>query len=194
MIQSFIEVFKVINLQIFIISALLFFVGYAIAPTAYFKKIKWLTAYPFYIIKLMDAFFQKKHGPIKIFFILFFLNSISLFVNLLSAWGVILPFMVMIYMGINIGVVMYHTLEGKFYYLGLFNPVALLELPAAWLSISMAIQFSLRHFLGLNWLPELYFGDYVIYYLKTIIPLLLFAGIIETVMIVKGKKDDDSVI
>ena len=193
MIQSFIEVFSAINLQIFFISVLLFFVGYAFAPTAYFKKIKWLTIYPFYIIKLMDAFFQKKHRPMKIFLILFLLNSSSLFINLLSAWGIILPFLVMIYMGINIGVVMYHTLQGKFYYLGLFNPVAFLELPAAWLSITMAIQFSLRHFFGFDWLPELTFGSYVIYYFKTIIPLLLLAGIIETIMIVKGEKDDNSV-
>lgn len=194
MIQSFIEVFKAINLQIFIISALLFFVGYAFAPTAYYKKIKWLTVYPFYIIKLMDAFFQKKYRPMKIFLILFLLNSSSLFINLLSAWGIVLPFLFMIYMGINIGVVMYHTLEGKFYYLGLINPVALIELPAAWLSITMAIQFSLYHYFGLSWLPELNFGNYVTYFFNTIIPLLLLAGIIETIMIVKGEKDDNSVI
>ena len=84
MIETFISVFKVINFQILFFTIFLFFIGYAIAPTAYYKKIKWLTIYPFFIIKLMDAFFQKKHHPLKIFFILLILNSISLFVNLLS--------------------------------------------------------------------------------------------------------------
>ena len=188
MVQSFLEVFKIINLQIFTLSALLFFIGYAIAPTAYFKKIKWLTLYPFYIIKLMDAFIQKKHHPIKIFLIIVFLNTFSLMMNVLSAWGAVLPYFVIIYMGINIGVVMYHSLEGRFYYLSLFNPVALLELPAAWLSITMAIQFSLKYFLKVSYLPEISFGTYMIYFFYTIIPILILAGIIETIMIVIGEK------
>ena len=192
MLESFLEVFKIINIQILIISILLFFVGYAIAPTAYYKKIKWLTIYPFYIIKLMDAFFQNKHHPIKIFLILLSLNTVSLFVNLLSAWGIILPFFVILYMGINIGVVMYHSLEGKFYFVGLLNPVALLELPAAWLSITMAIQFSLKHFLNLSFLPAITFEQYMTFFLKTIIPLLLIAGIIETFLIWKAERDKNS--
>jgi hypothetical protein len=192
MIQSFLEVFRVINIQIFIISILLFFVGYAIAPTAYYKKIKWLTAYPFFIIKVMDTFFKKKHQPLKIFFILFTLNTFSLFLNLISAWGILLPFIFVLYMGLNIGVVMYHSLEGKFYYIGLLNPVAILELPAAWLSITMAMQFSLQHFLNISFLPAIGFLKYVDYFLYTIIPLLLIAGIIETIMIVKNEKDNNA--
>ena len=192
MIESFIEVFKIINIQVFIVSILLFFVGYVIAPTAYFKKINWLTVYPFYIIKLMDTFFQKKHHPLKVFLILFSLNTLSLFVNLISAWGFVLPFLVTLYMGINIGVVMYHSLEGKFYYIGLLNPVAMLELPAAWLSITMAIQFSLQYFLNLSFLPVITFEQYMIFFLKTIIPLLLLAGIIETFIIAKGERDNNS--
>ena len=191
MIQSFLEVFRVINIQIFIISILLFFVGYAIAPTAYYKKIKWLTAYPFFIIKLMDTFFKKKHQPLKIFFILFTLNTFSLFLNLISAWGILLPFIFVLYMGLNIGVVMYHSLEGKFYYIGLLNPVAILELPAAWLSITMAMQFSLQHFLNISFLPTIGFLQYVDYFLYTIIPLLVLAGIIETILIVKNEKDNN---
>ena len=192
MIQSFLEIFKFINPQIFIISILLFFIGYAIAPTAYFKKIKWLTVYPFYIIKLMDLFIQKKHHPIKIFLIIVLLNTFSLFINLISAWGIILPFLVIIYMGVNIGVVMYQSLEGKFYYVSLFNPVALLELPAAWLSITMAIQFSLQHFMSLSFLPDIAFGQYMGFFLNTIIPLLILAGIIETILIIKSEKDNNS--
>jgi hypothetical protein len=193
MIQSFLEIFHVINTQILIISILLFFVGYAISPTAYYKKIKWLTAYPFFIIKLMDAFFKKKHHPLKIFFILFTLNTLSLFLNLISAWGILLPFIFVLYMGLNIGVVMYHSLEGKFYYIGLLNPVAILELPAAWLSITMAMQFSLQHYLNISFLPTISFLKYVDYFLYTIIPLLLLAGIIETILIVKNEKDNNAI-
>ena len=193
MIQSFFEIFRVINPQIFIVSILLFFIGYAIAPTAYYKKIKWLTVYPFYIIKLMDAFFKKNHHPVKIFFLIFFLNTFSLFLNLISAWGIVLPFLFVLYMGINIGVVMYHSLEGKFYYAGLLNPVAIIELPAAWLSITMAMQFSLQKFMNVTTLPTISFTDYVDCFFATIIPMLFFAGILETILIMKGKKSDNSI-
>jgi uncharacterized membrane protein SpoIIM required for sporulation len=185
MLEAFTAVFHTVNMQILFLSVLLFFIGYALAPTAYYKKISWLTAYPFWIIKLMDGFFSKKHHALKIFIIIFSLNTFSLFVNLLSAWGVILPFLFMIYLGINIGVVIYHSMQGRYYYLGLLNPVALLELPAAWLSIAMAIQFSLTHFLNVTDLPLLSFSTYVDYFLQTVIPLLLLAGIIETILIVK---------
>jgi len=189
--QSFLAVFHIINIQVFFISALLFFIGYAFAPTACYKKIKWLTVYPFFIIKIMDAFLKKRHHPLKIFMIIFVLNSTSLFINLLSAWGIILPFLVIIYMGINIGVVMYHSLDGKFYFLGLLNPVAILELPAAWLSIAMSIQFSLTYFFHSTTLTNIDFSTYLQYFLYTVIPILFLAGIIETVLISQAAKKKD---
>jgi len=186
--DSFLAVFQILNIQVFFISALLFFIGYALAPTAYYKKIKWLTIYPFFIIKIMDAFLKKQHHPLKIFIIIFALNSTSLLFNLLSAWGIILPYLVIIYMGINIGVVMYHSLDGKFYFLGLLNPVAILELPAAWLSIAMSIQFSLTYFFHSTTLASLDFSTYLQYFLYTIIPILFLAGVIETVLISRAAK------
>ena len=71
MFESFIAVFKVLNMQIILFAAFLFFVGYAFAPTAYYKQIKWLTAYPFFIIKLMDKYFKHDWHPLKIFMVIF---------------------------------------------------------------------------------------------------------------------------
>ena len=144
-------------------SVLLFFIGYVIAPTAYFKKIKWLTTYPFFIIKLIDKYFNKSWHPIKIFLVLFFLNSTSLYISLLSGYGIILPFLMAIYLGLNIGIIMYHTLEGRFFYLSLINPVAILELPATWLCFTMAIQFSVNKYFNILDLPYISFKQYCFY-------------------------------
>jgi len=185
------EIFLILDFRIVILSMLLFFIGYALAPTAHFKNIKWLTAYPFFILKLMDKYF-KFHWPTqKIFAIIFLLNSFSLFLNLLSGWGIIAPFFFIIYLGINIGIIMYHTLQGRFYFLSLFNPVALFELPAAWLSIAMAIQFSLTRFFHVGHISQVSFPRYMIYFLVTVLPLLFIAGIIETYLIVQGRKKDE---
>ena len=188
MIESFLEVFSVLNLQIVLLSALLFFIGYVFAPTAYFKEIKWLTAYPFFIIKIMDEYLKKDWNPVLVFATILFLNSFSLFLNLLSGWVVVLPYLVIMYMGLNVGIVMYHTLEGKFYYVSLINPVAMLELPASWISVAMAIQFSLARLSDGDLFGLISFQEYMGYFLQTIIPILVFAALIETVLIVVVRK------
>ena len=188
MIDAFLEVFGVLNAQVILLAILLFFIGYALAPTAYFKKIKWLTAYPFFIIHLMDKYFKKEWPPTLIFIVIFFLNTFSLFANLLSGWGIILPYIFIVYLGINIGVIMYHTLEGKLYYASLLNPVALLELPAAWLSIAMTIQFSLEHYFSIGWFEHENFGTYIQYFGQTIIPILILSALIETILIMMARK------
>jgi uncharacterized membrane protein SpoIIM required for sporulation len=188
--QSFSELLQMINFQIFIFSALLFFVGYAAAPTAYYKNIKWLTAYPFFIIKLMDKYLKQNWPPLIIFLVIFTLNTTSLTINLLSGWGIILPYIFVVYMGLNIGVVMYHTLQGRFYYLSLLNPVALLELPAAWLSIAMAIQFSLTRYFQVNFIKDVAFGQYIGFFMVLVIPLLILAAVIETFLIVFARKKE----
>jgi len=188
MIDNFFEIFRIINLQIYLFSILLFFLGYVFAPTAYYKKIKWLTVYPFFIVNLIEKHFNQDWHPLKIFTVILLLNFLSLFLNLVSAYGVILPVIFSIYLGINLGIVMYHTLEGKHYYLSLFNPVALIELPAAWLSFAMAIQFSATHYFKIDGIATVSFDQYIYYFFITVLPLLIIAGIIETGLIVVTKK------
>ena len=188
MIQSFIAIFKVLNLQILMLSALLFFIGYGLAPTAYYRRIQWLTAYPFFMIKLMDQYFKHDWSPHIIFIVILLLNTFSLSINLFSGWGIILPFLFVIYMGINVGVVVYHSLGGQYYFLSLLNPVAMLELPAAWISIAMAIQFSLTNFFGASFIKAVRFSQYLKYFTQTVIPLLVTAALIETFLIVIARK------
>ena len=190
MIEAFLEVFSILNTQILLLTALLFFIGYVLAPTIYYKKVKWLTAYPFFMIDLMDKYFKKEWSGYVIFIVILGLNSFSLFINLLSGWLYIVPYLLIIYTGLNIGVIMYHTLEGRFYYASLFNPVALLELPAAWISITMAIQFSLNRVVAEPIFADVSFGQYVLFFMYTIIPILMIAAIIETVLILFARKHE----
>jgi uncharacterized membrane protein SpoIIM required for sporulation len=138
----------------------------------------------------MEKYFKKEWHPIGIFAVILFLNSSSLFLNLLSGWGIVLPFLFCIYMGINIGVVMYHTLEGHFYFTSLLNPVAVIELPASWISITMAIQFSLQKYFSINLVENVTFQDYLKIFIFLIVPMLLIADLIETSLIVLSRKKD----
>jgi uncharacterized membrane protein SpoIIM required for sporulation len=183
------------------LSALLFFLGYALAPTAYYKNIRWLVSYPMWIVKKLDVLSKKAWNPVFLFIFLFSMNSFSLLVDLLSAVIPLLPFLFAIWTGINIGVVTYHTLEGNFYYTALINPVAFFELPAAFLTFSMAIQYNLSNLgitslSGINW-RDVAFERYVFLFIIAVLPILLMAGIIETYLIhmskkMEGDNDEDS--
>jgi len=190
MINDFLEVFSIINTQVLLFSILLFLIGYALAPTVYFKKIGWLNAYPFFIINLIDKHFNKDWHPLKIFFVILCLNTLSLLINLVSAYGIVLPLIFSVYLGLNLGIVMYHTLEGKYYYLSLLNPVAVLELPATWISFTLAIQFSAVKYFNIIGIPTIPFNQYFSYFCNTIIPILFVAGLVETALIVIARKYD----
>jgi hypothetical protein len=188
--------FDIINFKIILFSALLFFLGYALAPTAYYKNIGWLLAYPMWIVKKMDLLSKKTWKPITLFAFLFSMNSLSLFIDLASAVVPLLPFVFAIWTGMNIGVVTYHTLNGEFYYTALMNPVAIFELPAAFLTFSMAIQYNLAAMgitsvLGITW-KGAGFERYLILFLVAVLPILLMAGIIETYLIHTAKKLEEN--
>ena len=105
-----------INPQIFFVSILVFFVGYTFAPTAYYKNIKWLTAYPLWVSKKLERLTKINWNPIVLFFFLLIINSISLFAALLCGLAPILPVLYTLSVGFNIGVITYHNLKGKLYY------------------------------------------------------------------------------
>ena len=198
MIEYFESYIAVLNLQIFFVSILVFFIGYTVAPTAYFKQIKWLIAYPLWISKKLERLAKVNWNPIYLFLFLLVINSVSLFSALLSGLAPLLPVLYTISVGFNIGVITYHHLKGKLYYAALINPVALFELPAAFIVFTMAFQYNLKllnlNLLNINPIP---FRDYLDIFLFLVIPLLAFASVLETILIMISKKiktddEDDS--
>ena len=186
-----------INLQVFIISILVFFVGYTFAPTAYYKNIRWLTAYPLWVSKKLEKLTKINWNPVVLFFFLLIINSISLFAGLLSGLAPILPVLYALSVGFNIGVITYHNLKGKLYYAALLNPVALFELPAAFIVFTMAFQYNLQ-IINLNILNihPATFQEYINVFLYLVIPLLTIASIVETTLIIISKKinpDDNDI-
>jgi len=180
-------VFEIINFKIFLFSALLFFIGYALAPTVYYKEINWLVKYPMWIVNWLDSFAKKNWKPVFLFGFLFALNTLSLMIDLLSAIVPVLPFIFAIWTGLNIGIVTYHTLEGHYYFTALFNPVAFFELPAAFITFAMAFQYNLSN-LGITSISKVTWQDisfqrYLFLFLVIVLPILLMAGIIETYLI-----------
>ncbi len=192
MIDQFYDAVKLINLQVFLFSALIFMIGYALAPTVYYKKIKWLMAYPLWMESFLEKLLEKKWNVFLMFLFIFMLNAVSLFIDLASGLILFVPLIMGLWMGLNIGIITYNMLKGRFFYSALFNPVSMLELPAAFIALSFAFQLNLAS-MGSTLIPaenvsfSLYFNAFV----ALVIPLLALSGIIETFALHLTKKFND---
>ena len=178
------EALQLLSTRLFLVSMVLFFIGYTVAPWVYYKDIKILLAYPKWLGKKLDKLASKKWHFLSLFVFLVGINSLSLFVDLLSGFVPGLPVLFAIWTGFNIGVITYHTLVGKFYFSSLLNPVALFELPAAFISFSLALQYNCV-LVQCPWAEQIpqSFLAYLKAFLWLVIPLLIIAGLIETAAI-----------
>ncbi len=178
-----------IHFRVFLFSMVLFFTGYTLAPYVYFKEIRFLLVYPLWIAKKLDRLASKKWNPLLLFLFIFFMNLASLFVDLISGKVPGLPVVFTIWTGLNIGVITYHTLQGKFYFTALLNPVALFELPAAFIAFTLALEYNcvVINCTLIKNLPVA-FSAYLNSFFLTVVPLLFLAGVIETFAIKIAQK------
>lgn len=193
MLDAVMNSLNVLSLQVFLISMLLFFLGYAAAPTVYYKNIRWLKAYPMWIALKLERWALKKWHPILLFFFIFGINALSLSLNLFSGLIPLLPVVFALWTGLNIGVVTYHTLNGHFFYASLINPVAVFELPAAFIAFSLALQYNMRFWgFTLFHVKNAPLAQYVHFFIITVVPLLVLAAIIESALILLSQKLEDN--
>lgn len=178
------QALQLISTRLFLISMVLFFIGYTVAPWVYYKNIKILLAYPKWLGKKLDKLASKRWHFLSLLIFLVSINSLSLFIDLISGFVPGLPVLFAIWTGFNIGVITYHTLVGKFYFSSLLNPVALFELPAAFITFSLALQYNCI-LIQCRWADQLpqTFSAYFNAFVWIVIPLLIIAGLIETAAI-----------
>ncbi|RZN61131.1 stage II sporulation protein M [Methanonatronarchaeum sp. AMET6-2] len=177
------DLIGLISIQWFLLSALIFFVGYLAAYPVWKLEIKLLIKYPVWVW----GWVKRKIGPddhwMKMFLFIFLFNSFSLLVNFVSGFLVVLPFILAFFLGLHLGVISMKEF-GKISFAMMFlNPVAWLELPASWVSLAIGIDLGLKtleHGLVLE--P---FFELLPVYALIVIPLLLIAGSLETALIKK---------
>jgi hypothetical protein len=193
MIEQFFAAWDLVNGRIFLFSALIFMIGYALAPTVHYKRINLLMIYPIWMEKKLSKIAEKNWKAIYIFLFILILNSLSLFLDLSSGLILFLPLLMALLMGLNIGIITYDMLKGQFFYTALFNPVTLFELPAAFISLTFAFQLNLSKLnTAVIPLKEVGFKHYFNAFLYLVIPLLIISAIIETLAMKLNKKYSDN--
>jgi len=165
-------------------AAVLFSMGVIVGPKVVERNVTFLTAYPLWISEWLEKVLQRKPGFARLFLLIFCFNATSLFASFVSGFAGILPFLFAFWTGLNVAVITF-TVAGRLGLATVFlNPVALFELPAAWIALAVGMTLGLEvvsPMLGVR-LAAL-FGRLVGVYLFVVLPLLLVAGLIEAAMI-----------
>lgn len=175
------------------LGAVLFILGIVLADMVLDKNIRWLIAYPNWIYQKVEKIVQKFNGFLLVFLFIFVFNSINLFMGYVSGFLVILPFILAIWTGLNIGIILRETVQERNFLLLFLNPVALVELPAGWISFSLGMDMGMHYFLDKQGytMQQLFIERLPVFFL-IVLPLLAVSGLIESSLIRFVSKTDDS--
>lgn len=175
------------------LSALLFGLGTALAFPVFKRQVQPLLFYPLWVWKLLEKYLVPLRRFWHLFLVIFGINSFSLFVNLLSGFGVLLPLVFAMLLGIHVGVIALKIAGGESFTALFINPVALFELPASWISLSLGMKLGYHLYKNPDWGEGWsHFLTYLETYVLIILPLLFIAGLIEAGMIrAMGRRFED---
>ncbi|MDW7680682.1 MAG: stage II sporulation protein M [bacterium] len=170
------------NLPLLLLSAVLFLLGMALAIPVCRNDIRMLLRYPLWIFGKLEKFLNKNFNPLTVLAVIFIFNSISLLIIILSGILVFLPFVLALFTGLNVGIIGYKKGGLKAMIALCCLPHAWVELPAAWISMSVGMQFALD-IISQSSISVQMLTAALYCYLTIVLPLLLLAAIIETVLI-----------
>ena len=186
-IEFYAGLLRSLRIELVLLSAVLFVAGLFAAPVVAEREIKLLLRYPLWIWRRIRCWLRPDDPFLKMVVIITCLNGTSLLVNIISGLFIVLPVLFAFLIGLHVGVIVMEETGGLTPLGMLLNPVAFLELPATWISLSLGMEiglFQLRHFSFWGTLPLLRQG--LVIYGTLILPLLLLAALTEVLLIKWG--------
>lgn len=183
------NVWRLIDGVLFLLAAVLFFSGVFFAPIVVKKEVRLLLWYPLWIWGLIKRHIDLGAPFLRLWALIFSLNSISLFCNLVSGLFIILPPLFSFLLGIHVAIISLKELGKLRFVFLILNPVSLFELPAAWMSLSLGMSLGRELYQSKYANVLSLFGREFTGYLLVVLPLLAIAGFIEVSLIkVLGRK------
>lgn len=178
------DILQRVDWNLFGLAIVLFTMGIVVGPKVVKRNLRFLIAYPLWIYKKLEKILERKPAFIRLFIIIFFFNSASLFISFVSGFTGLLPFLFAFLTGLNVAIITFKV-SGKMGLAGIFlNPVALFELPAVWISLALGMNLGLEvlhPMLGIA--PSQLFVELLDVYIFLVLPLLFISGFLEAAMI-----------
>lgn len=181
--DAYVSVVARVEVRWFAVSAALFFGGFFVSYPVATRDISFLTAYPLWIWKRVREGISPGDPWLRLFVFLLSFNATSLLVNFLSGFFVVLPPFFAFLLGLNIGVISFEEAGAVGLVAVVANPVAWLELPAAWVSLAIGTQLGLEAVSSGPTGAVAAFPALAEVYAYVVLPLLVAAALLEATMI-----------
>ena len=167
----------------FVSSAVLFFAGFFASYPVVKRDVSLLTAYPLWLWNRVRERISPDDPWPRLFVLLLSFNATSLLVNFVSGFFVVLPPLFAFLLGLNIGVISFEEAGAAGLAAVFVNPVAWLELPAAWVSLAIGAQLGLEAVSSGPTDAVAAFPALAEVYAYVVLPLLVAAALLEATMI-----------
>ncbi len=187
-VEAYVSLVARVELTWFAVSAALFFGGFVASYPVATRDIDLLTAYPLWIWKRVREGISPDDPWLRLFVFLLSFNAASLLVNFLSGFFVVLPPMFAVLLGLNVGVISFEEAGAVGLVAVVANPVAWLELPAAWASLAIGTQLGLEVVSSGPAGAAAAFPTLAEVYAYVVLPLLVAAAVLEATMIRLAEK------
>ena len=197
MFEQFVQVFSQLNGHLILLAGILFTLGIVLADPVLERNIGWLISYPVWVYKNIEKLMEHLSSVLLTFLFIFFFNAVNLFLGLVSGFLVILPILLAVWTGLNVGIVarkmMIEQNQAGSLWPIFLNPVAVFELPASWISFSIGLEMGIKYLsvskyavVGSLFLERLSLFFYLV------IPMLIVAALLEAAIIhyIKNKMGD----
>jgi uncharacterized membrane protein SpoIIM required for sporulation len=167
----------------FVISAVLFFVGFVASYPVTVRDVSLLTWYPLRVWRRVREMVSPDDAWLRLFVFLLSFNAASLLVNFLSGFLIFLPPVFAFFLGLNVGVISFKEAGATGLVAIIGSPVAWLELPAAWISLAIGIQLGIATASnGVSGAVSV-FPELAEVYVYVVLPLLIAAAVLEATLI-----------
>ena len=167
----------------FVVSAVLFFVGFVASYPVTVHDVSVLTWYPLRVWRRVREKISPDDAWLRLFVFLLSFNAASLIVNFLSGFLIVLPPVFAFFLGLNVGVISVEEAGATGLVALVGNPVAWLELPAAWISLAIGIQLGIETASnGVSGAVST-FSELAEVYIYVVLPLLVAAAVLEATLI-----------
>ena len=167
----------------FVFSAVLFFAGFAASYPVAARGITSITAYPLWVWERVRDRISPEDTWLKLFVFLLSFNAASLLVNFLSGFLAFPPPLLAFLLGLNVGVITVEEAGAAGLVAVVANPVAWLELPAAWVSLAIGTQLGLEALSSGTAGAAAAFPALAEVYAYVVFPLLVVAALLEAAII-----------
>jgi len=179
---------RLISWRWFVLAGLLFFTGMALGPVVYRRRIGWLLAYPRRVARFLEEMLARYRTFAPLFLRIFLINTASILTDFLSGFGIVLPFIVILWTGLNMALLAGEVYGEPVRWTRLLNFLALFELPAAWAMTAAGVELGLA-VAGRSsvTVAAAFTSGWRLFFLFSW-PLLLVAGVLEAGLIAAGNR------